>query len=586
VVERAVSELKGQITGYEVWHIRENVIVNHYEVEPPARIEYTIELHDYSALSPELVNDLDEYRASLATAFSRCARYGSDLLSVLESVADIGNKIIDALVLIESEMTVLIGAAAGAGDNELWSCQQRHNRLRSEIVQLNAALAYTISQWFTGCFPLKNFDCQIRNHSLLGVGNAYRGILSVLYFAETHFSTVGVERIIRSGGFKNAEGFDIFEEAPRTIAWEDSGVDSDFDIGPGRPRHLLALFSGRRGFRESPHSISVPLEVLFCGCSAAWSLMTFTHEIIHAHVRGILAAIFGNEDDEAVARVRSGLQAPQSMTKRDFDGLLQTYRQLVQGRIKQPRRKKCLQIAFLHYCTLVYGMRPSPNGVGPLTDQAVRVPQSAEALQIFKDEHRMINEIIVHVLDFQYFYDRDEILYIDLLWISWSIVPGVLEKLDEYILRTLCAIASNITDSETNKRFDEAVATLRERLKYHCDRKRSPALAEAHARLCDDSWKEQLRIKFNRSDYIVDIARIILHSTKIHGTLMRDWRDAGGTYDLEPLAFEARNIANPVAFLRAQLKQSLLSPVQADEQARITAWVLAACASSLHPREE
>lgn len=581
LIERAREELGENCTAHEVWTVSNHCLVKQtHSVQVPA--SYEVAMADYSQLSAELVNDIDEFRGCIATALHRCAIYAGDLLPVLHSVLRAGNVVITALGRTVLERQRIAGPDSDAALGKIKALQQVENRLRSEIVQLNAALAYSISQWFSGCIPILHHECQIRNHSLLGVGNAYRGILCILYNVEQKFQTLGADSVIRSPAFEQAQGFDILKYPPRPLeSWHGKGVDSSLGVAPGPARHLLVSYSGRRGFRESPHCITVPLEVLFCGVSPAWSLMTFSHEIVHAHVRGLLAAIFGDSNEELQAMLKAGELAPYFMTEGQFDSLVEEFRRLRQTSAP-PTRRKCLQLAFINYCVLHSAAELLAREGGPGQRQAGVVPATERVFEVFKQQHRMINEILVHVLDYQYFYDGDEDLYIRLLWISWSIVPGVLERIDEYVMRTLCAVSSK-GEGTVDERFDEAVEVVTARLQSLREHGSRPAINEALRMLGSAEGKKKLRIAFQANAYLVDVARVLLHSVGVHGELTSDSRVTGegtGDYELGSGAFSTDNIDSPVAFVRAMLRRSLERASPWDDQARLTAWILLTCASA------
>ena len=54
----------------------------------------------------------------------------------------------------------------------------------------------------------------------------------------------------------------------------------------------------------------------------------------------------------------------------------------------------------------------------------------------------VINEIMAHTLDFYYFYQNDPSIYIKQIWLSWATLPTTPLKVQEYVLRSVSAIAT------------------------------------------------------------------------------------------------------------------------------------------------
>ena len=65
-------------------------------------------------------------------------------------------------------------------------------------------------------------------------------------------------------------------------------------------------------------------------------------------------------------------------------------------------------------------------------------PDVHEAIRSHSD---FIQEIAVHVLDFRYIFASRDQEYVDSIWSSWSLVPSVVDRVDRYVLRTLCALS-------------------------------------------------------------------------------------------------------------------------------------------------
>jgi hypothetical protein len=65
--------------------------------------------------------------------------------------------------------------------------------------------------------------------------------------------------------------------------------------------------------------------------------------------------------------------------------------------------------------------------------------------KILEDWHHEVEEILVHVFDLLYFYGPGEEQlhsYIKTIWISWSVIPSIRDRIRDYVVRTLCAALS------------------------------------------------------------------------------------------------------------------------------------------------
>ena len=91
------------------------------------------------------------------------------------------------------------------------------------------------------------------------------------------------------------------------------------------------------------------------------------------------------------------------------------------------------------------------------------MPEPESLRAALADYFRDINEIVVHALDFKYFYNANRELYVDYLWESWATVPSVLANPEHYLLRTFAVISTTQHGSPT-ERFHQAFGFVKTRI--------------------------------------------------------------------------------------------------------------------------
>jgi hypothetical protein len=134
--------------------------------------------------------------------------------------------------------------------------------------------------------------------------------------------------------------------------------------------------------------------------------------------------------------------------------------------------------------------------------------------------HHEIEEIIVHVFDFLYFYGQDTERYVRSIWLTWGVIPNISNRINEYVLRTLCAAlvkhlrregAEEIARAEVLKIFED----LR-------GQDSGPYVDLAHALLSDDSQWPALRSAMTARKGLVKIVRGFLYWDKAAQDLRGD----------------------------------------------------------------
>ncbi|MEI9899138.1 MAG: hypothetical protein WDN31_02335 [Hyphomicrobium sp.] len=58
-----------------------------------------------------------------------------------------------------------------------------------------------------------------------------------------------------------------------------------------------------------------------------------------------------------------------------------------------------------------------------------------------ENHDRSIDEKLTHIFDYFHFYDQEPYEYVSNIWQSWAVQPSISTKFDEYIERTVVALA-------------------------------------------------------------------------------------------------------------------------------------------------
>jgi|GEM_PF-3960026 len=301
--------------------------------------------------------------------------------------------------------------------------------------------------------------------------------------------------------------------------------------------------------------------------------MTLSHELMHAHVRELLGAIFTGPD-------------PLALDDR-FEGFYQRYVEFAKNGFN-PRDHKLsdsLRFAILNYCVWRKHLDQLTVSTNPPKTQ-IGVPQADELYGLMKAYFRDINEVVVHALDFHYFYSSNSELYLRYLWLSWSTVPSILPNLEHYILRTLASVSSKFHTplgdrfNSTFSEFKEAIADLRKRVPTNI------LLKDVDAFLGDETKIKSLKKKFLYAGYLASIVAKYLRSSSMHAVLSgadpnAATTDAGIVYALSPGEFSSNRVESLVLFLVDRLRRRLAEPeVENSDELFRSAWVLCAASSS------
>ncbi len=73
-------------------------------------------------------------------------------------------------------------------------------------------------------------------------------------------------------------------------------------------------------------------------------------------------------------------------------------------------------------------------------------------MDLINTRREEVEEVMVHVFDFIYFYGAPPEVYVPAIWRSWDAIPNLRRRLPYYVLRTLCAVYAKFWNSPNPRR--------------------------------------------------------------------------------------------------------------------------------------
>ncbi|MCD7931320.1 MAG: hypothetical protein LUH15_08105 [Tannerellaceae bacterium] len=331
---------------------------------------------------------------------------------------------------------------------------------REELLQTTATIKALNTQAFNGINILStNNIVRSGRDSLFGIGLCYSSVFQLYEFCRNKFSylTFSSKELNKFLGKEKAPfTFDnIKEEDPRIpsfdewkteinkLASNNPSIDDLYNenkINPDSFYHLIH-FSHRYGYREAKLSISLAKQCIPIGILPSWGLNTFFHELLHSHVRLLLSSLELQNATDAIKHVVQPTGFLYNHTAKDLKEFLQT------------AIYDCIKNFIYHDALLSSKSEKEQSQIEPT--------EVKEGFQYCSD---LINEIMVHTLDFHYFYNSDPDLYVKSIWISWLLLSATDSRIEEYILRTVCAIGTNYLDTDYKKVFDVSLTKIEQSL--------------------------------------------------------------------------------------------------------------------------
>lgn len=415
----------------------------------------------------------------------------------------------------------------------------------SVLVETNAVTTLYCSQLGSGTLPLGRSRFPVGEYSLLGIGVPVKAAWEFYYHLSQIFAQnnhVGrLSKNLPTMGSFNWKG--AASSRRDYSSWQNPheilrAIESEPDSAP---RLHIPHFSSRWGYHESLHSISLSWQSITASGTKEWNLLTLTHEFLHSQVRAIFAQILNPESDPDLAET-----------------IVNRYNSRDQG----SSALQSIQAAYVETLVVARSMSNFAKIIdGDAVDRKAnfKVPYRItvnELKESFRSHSELIQEVAVHVLDFQYVYASRPKEYVDSVWSSWSLVPSVVDKIDYYVLRTLCALSVGDPDVDYSKRFQNAqnlMLTILDEMNGRPRRRQRPAISAAIDVLRSEDESQRLAIQFVGLQYAVQLTNYFFYDSRINNDLLRDdTATTDGlrfTYGIEPGEYIGQRPESPVGFL-------------------------------------
>jgi hypothetical protein len=478
----------------------------------------------------------------------------------------------------------------------------QHSRsLADQIIQINTALGELLGQYYTGVVPILEHPCPMGTFSLLGIGRAAIALAKIYESASDTFAEFPVVRALKESYATDHTKIPIFNNILEydVEAWRKYRNLLDTKLTPFTRQEQdqgchMSYFSGPNGFGASVQSISAAMQVLFDGASTKWSLMTITHEYLHSLVRAILSVLFQVDTQRMATERHSAIERLCSKFETYFPG------NGAKEKIDEDNPISLLnQFAFivLSVCQSMRSTSKSAKEIRAMAeiegDCKISVKtqefRGENLLDFLRKNYKPINEHLVHALDLLYFYESNPVLYIKFLWLTWSTIPDIHDRISHYLLRTLLSVSIKEEGTPAN-RFKESVKKVCdcfEELQKNCDTEQKELLRQAKLILENNDELDALQSEFEGALRLADMADCFFFSSKVLTKLSRDeltnGGDAGGlSFDLPNGVFRAEDVSSPLVFMTYRAKQRVdkKSNPAPEEILKETCWELLVISSA------
>lgn len=463
---------------------------------------------------------LQEYCALMSSALCR----SKDLVPYIhEDLLQINEVIVEEVELFKSD-------------------EIRYIDIYLRLLNVNAALSRFSSQAFSGTPPVLQTECHYWIHSLLGTGSANIAISKL----SAHIRrTLGDARIPeRLSAMKDKR-----DKVPTLdqLSSDPDFLDSDHlvshelegDTKPTIP--LITYFSGRDGFSSHIYTLSAPLTTIAECNSLRSSLLTITHELSHIQIRGVLSVVYPDIDNEEHIKLAVRMLTP---NYRATDWLDAAKQLLLEALVS---------------------MEQEWRGVDQFSGNELQDPSTVK--RILRSWRREAQEILVHTFDFLYFYASKPDVYISSIWHSWCAIPGIADRVPEYVIRTLSATGSSHLKLENNRRLD---ATKDHALTQFRLLKNTDGILSNYVELAiehiENHWQSSngvrgVRDKLRAALLLTRFTKLFLYSETFSAQIFSDTYISSSStkesgYAQKKNEFSLTPIGNPLRFLSENIKDT------------------------------
>jgi hypothetical protein len=207
----------------------------------------------------------------------------------------------------------------------------------------------------------------------------------------------------------------------------------------------------------------------------------------------------------------------------------------------------------------------------------------AGLINVVQNTYPEVSEVLTHVFDFMYFYHRDPAVYVPAIWASWDVIPNIVSRIDEYLVRTLSAVlVLNLTaDDPYGVTIDTVLMELERLLKRLPE---ANIIKEAASKLRDDGPRFR-RALFKRIN-LVALSNAFLYSPPLAEIISRrgapQKRSTSSSFGSNQFDPDQR-LSNPLHFIYEQGERTVLTN---EPDFQKSAWMIAQLAFASVSRDD
>lgn len=527
------------IVAYEIWPVRSGM-VQHRETTIRHRAEpfenaLDVTPIDEGGIPEPIAQELRQFNANLTLLSSVTRDFVPEYRDLVEWLHDSVSRRIDS---IREQV-------ASAGANNALTSKLHHDV--GILVDVNSCLTMVISQSAGVLPPIFNSNYPVGEFSLLGIGSATKAVWMLYQSVANVFARA--DHVTRLRNSFESGPFDPGFVPSKTDyeSWRIAGQSSVSnrivdDARPGR-KHLV-YFSSRWGFHETLNSISLSWQSITSCATRHWNLLTLSHEFLHSHFRELVRTnVLDVQDPARLTQIcdtynamwGSGWGGPHPGTSTRFS-YVDSFRAFLLN-----------QLAWCHQAAI------HRSGSGSTGDAEWKVDQltpetASDLINSYLAEY--VEEYVVHIMDFHYFFDGDDRAYLSSLWHSWALVPFVHKKLNHYLLRSLLALASTNTSTDAHTSFDSAYRRLVNHFREMHASTGAPIANGALTILTNQASAQSLWFDFKYSFQLVPFTRHFLIDPELSEKLSFDpLTSEAQRFSFREGEFSSVGLSSPTAFL-------------------------------------
>lgn len=534
-VGAVITAVASHLYAYEVWPVNSGVVER-----SAIEVALTQSGAQGSRGIPSLVNDdnlpyeaasqVRQFNANLMYFWQRSSPYCPEYEDLTEWLCEAVRDITEMIREIDAKAT-----------DDVAVPPRLHHDI-SLLVDINSTLTILNSQLVAATPPILESGYPVGEYSLLGIGSATRATWRLYaHIARVFTAADHVGRLQRAG---RTAAFDAGLRPYRQDreSWSKSlgRLDEVQISGDASGRRHIVHFSSRWGFHETLHAMSISWQCIHASASREWNLLTLSHEYLHSHFRDIVDSVMNQQSPQDL------LDLVDAANSGEPDNFLRSMQCFIvqQLRWAQHADELARSLAKGERLTVLRGERLNAAGLQELVRRHMH----------------LVEHIVVHVMDYFYFYDTDDDAYVSSLWHSWALVPSVNSQLSHYVLRTLFAISAISDTDDSSLAFTDAADRLErvfdELLQDQPNTLIERALEIVRAPSAPDTReslsRRELRLRFRASYDLVRFTTLFLIDQSIHSALVKDGQaiaDADRRYEFDPGYYPDETIESPVGFL-------------------------------------